>query len=238
MPIRRPVQPQRQGQLPASFIATLRRALADLGISGGGGGGGGATDHGALTGLSDDDHAQYHNNARGDARYSLLAHTHSYDPSGTAAGLIASHEGAADPHSIYLTATEGNAAYATVGHSHSNATTGTAGFMSAADKSKLDGIASAATANATDAALRDRSTHTGAQTASTISDFAESVDDRVAALLVAGSNVTLTYNDVSNTLTIAAAGGAGGGGTLNIDGGNASAVYGGAITIDGGSASG
>lgn len=29
------------------------------------------TDHGALTGLGDDDHPQYHNNARGDARYPL-----------------------------------------------------------------------------------------------------------------------------------------------------------------------
>lgn len=37
-----------------------------------------------------------------------------------------------------------------------------------------------------------------------ISDFSEAVDDRVNALLVAGSNVTLTYNDGSNTLTIAA----------------------------------
>lgn len=34
-----------------------------------GGGGGGVTDHGALTGLADDDHSQYHNDARGDARY-------------------------------------------------------------------------------------------------------------------------------------------------------------------------
>lgn len=34
-----------------------------------GGGGGGVTDHGALTGLADDDHSQYHNNTRGDARY-------------------------------------------------------------------------------------------------------------------------------------------------------------------------
>ena len=33
------------------------------------GGGGGVTDHGALTGLADDDHSQYHNDARGDARY-------------------------------------------------------------------------------------------------------------------------------------------------------------------------
>lgn len=40
------------------------------------GGGGGVTDHGALTGLGDDDHTQYHNDARGDARYSLLGHTH------------------------------------------------------------------------------------------------------------------------------------------------------------------
>jgi hypothetical protein len=34
-----------------------------------GGGGSGVTDHGELTGLADDDHTQYHNNARGDARY-------------------------------------------------------------------------------------------------------------------------------------------------------------------------
>lgn len=40
---------------------------------------------------------------------------------------------------------------------------------------------------------------------SAISGLAESIDDRVAALLVAGANVTLTYNDPANTLTIAAA---------------------------------
>ena len=32
-------------------------------------GGGGVTDHGALSGLQDDDHLQYHTDARGDARY-------------------------------------------------------------------------------------------------------------------------------------------------------------------------
>lgn len=36
-------------------------------------GGEGASDHGALTGLSGDDHAQYHTDARGDARYWPLA---------------------------------------------------------------------------------------------------------------------------------------------------------------------
>jgi len=44
-------------------------------------------------------------------------------------------------------ATSNTGDFATSGHSHSNATTGAAGFMSAADKSKLDGIASGATAN-------------------------------------------------------------------------------------------
>lgn len=33
----------------------------------------GVTDHGALTGLGDDDHTQYHNDARGDARYVQLS---------------------------------------------------------------------------------------------------------------------------------------------------------------------
>jgi hypothetical protein len=190
------------------------------------------------------------------------------------------------------------------------ATGSLAGLMAAADKTKLDGVAAGATANATNAQLRDRSTHTGEQaiatvaglqvaldgkeaagaavaaltahlaagdphpqyttaveaaaaspvqsvagragavtlvkgdvglgsvdntsdaskpvstatatalagkadighghTASEISDFAEAVDDEVASLLVAGANVTLTYNDATNTLTIAATGGGGG----------------------------
>lgn len=94
---------------------------------------------------------------------------------------------------------------------HAAATTSVAGFMSGADKTKLDGVATGATANATDAALRDRATHTGAQPVATISDFAEAVDDRVAALLVPGANITLAYNDTANTLTIAAAAGGGGG---------------------------
>lgn len=47
------------------------------------------------------------------------------------------------------------------------------------------------------------------QAASTITDFSEAVDDRVAALLVAGTNVTLNYNDSAGTLTVASSGGAG-----------------------------
>jgi hypothetical protein len=37
---------------------------------------GGVTDHGALTGLADDDHPQYHNDARGDLRYTPIANNH------------------------------------------------------------------------------------------------------------------------------------------------------------------
>lgn len=52
------------------------------------------------------------------------------------------------------------------------ATTGAAGSMSAADKAKLNGVATGATANSTDATLLARANHTGTQLAATISDFA------------------------------------------------------------------
>lgn len=58
------------------------------------------------------------------------------------------------------------------GAAHANVVAGgAAGFMTGADKTKLDGVATGATANATDASLRDRATHTGTQLASTISNF-------------------------------------------------------------------
>lgn len=70
-------------------------------------------------------------------------------------------------------------------------------------------VAAGATANSADATLLARANHTGTQVASTISDFSEAVDDRVAALLVQGTGVTLSYNDGANTLTISATGGGG-----------------------------
>ncbi|MDQ7989012.1 MAG: hypothetical protein REI09_05190 [Candidatus Dactylopiibacterium sp.] len=56
----------------------------------------------------------------------------------------------------------------TRGDAHAEATDTAAGFMSAASVVKLGGIASGATANATDSALRDRSSHTGTQGISTV----------------------------------------------------------------------
>lgn len=54
-----------------------------------------------------------------------------------------------------------------------------------------------------------RPNHTGTQSSATISDFTEAVQDAVAALLGAGSNVTLNYDDAGNTLTVTASGAGG-----------------------------
>lgn len=84
--------------------------------------GGGVTDHGALTGLGDDDHTQYHNDTRGDARYSLLAHNHT----GVYAAASHSHddlyytEGEVDTLLTGYSATSHNhdASYAAAAHTH------------------------------------------------------------------------------------------------------------------------
>lgn len=54
-------------EVSGSEIAVI--TVGVQGLPGSGGGGGGSNDHGELDGLADDDHAQYHNDARGDARY-------------------------------------------------------------------------------------------------------------------------------------------------------------------------
>ena len=66
------------------------------------------------------------------------------------------------------------------------ATASVKGLMPASDKSKLDGVSSGATANATDAALRDRSTHTGTQAVGTITGLAAIATSGSAADLAAG----------------------------------------------------
>ncbi|WP_210242134.1 hypothetical protein [Mesorhizobium sp. B2-4-1] len=68
--------------------------------------------------------------------------------------------------------TDKPAAFPPETHIHADATETDPGFMSAADKTKLDGVSAGATANATDAELRDRSTHTGTQSADTLTDGA------------------------------------------------------------------
>ena len=91
------------------------------------------------------------------------------------------------------TALDGKAA---ASHTHADATTSASGLMSGADKTKLNGVASGATANATDAQLRDRSTHTGSQAISTITGLQTTLDGK------ADDSVTLT--DAAGTATLPA----------------------------------
>ena len=59
---------------------------------------------------------------------------------------------------------------------------------STAEKNKLADVAANATANSTDAALRDRTTHTGSQAISTVTGLQTALDDKQATL-VSGSNL-------------------------------------------------
>lgn len=52
-----------------------------------------------------------------------------------------------------------------------------------------------------------RANHTGSQLASTISDFSEAVDDRIATTIIASGTLTSTYNDSLNQLVISGTGG-------------------------------
>ena len=120
-----------------------------------------------------DPHTQYHTDARGDARYSQIGHTHAYDDltglpilgtaaaedvsafdvAGTAGAAVTAHESAIDPHPQYLTATEGAAAFDAAGaaasavSSHAAVTAGVHG-ISAFGATLIDD-ADAATARAT-----------------------------------------------------------------------------------------
>lgn len=109
------------------------------------GGGGGVSDHGALTGLGDDDHPQYHTDARaltwlgGRSTSDLLEGTNLYFTNARAdaraVAAVAAHEAAFDPHPQYLTTAEGNAAYQAAGSYQplDAELTALAGLASAAD---------------------------------------------------------------------------------------------------------
>ena len=70
-------------------------------------------------------------------------------------------------------------------------------WAASSDKSKLDGIATGATANATDAQLRDRTTHTGSQTISTVTGLQAALDGKQAAGSYAASVHAHVVGDVS-----------------------------------------
>jgi hypothetical protein len=89
----------------------------------------------------------------------------------------------------------------------SAATASVPGHMTAAYASKLDGIATGATANSSDATLLSRANHTGSQTAATISDFATAVAATASVTANTAKVTNATHDgDVTGatTLTIAA----------------------------------
>jgi hypothetical protein len=97
----------------------------------------GTTDHGALGGLGDDDHTQYHNDARGDARYfQKTEHVDTSAGAGDAGKPVVLDSAGELPDTIHGDRGGGSL--------HAAATGSVAGFMSAADKTKLDGIAAGA----------------------------------------------------------------------------------------------
>jgi len=80
------------------------------------------------------------------------------------------------------------------------ATTMASGLMAAADKTKLDGIATGATANDTDANLKDRANHTGTQAISTVLGLTTALSNKVETSLL-GANSGVATLDGSGKLT-------------------------------------
>lgn len=76
----------------------------------------------------------------------------------------------------------------------------TNGVFTLTEKTKLGNIAAGATANDTDANLRARSSHTGTQAASTISDFNAAVDARIAVLTAGAPAAMDTLDELAAAL--------------------------------------
>lgn len=93
---------------------------------------------------------------------------------------------------------------ASVAYVNSSLTTNSNG-----DRAYADSVATNAQNNAISYSIQ-RGNHAGTQPASSIFDLTEAVQDITGAAIVAGSNVTVTYNDAAGTITVAATGGSGG----------------------------
>lgn len=75
-------------------------------------------------------------------------------------------------------------------------------IFSNAERNKLSGIEEGATQNASDASLRDRSTHTGEQPISSVTGLQEELDDKlenISNLIEAGEGISITGNGTSGS---------------------------------------
>lgn len=167
----------------------------------------GTTDHGALTGLADDDHTQYLNTSRADTwlatktTSNLTEGSNLYFTDERAQDAVGS--ALADSSTVDLTYNDGSntisASVIQAGLDH-----GSIGGLSDDDHTQYHNDSRANTW------LGTKSTSDLAE-GSNLYFTNERVDDRVNSLLVAGSNISLSYNDLANTLTISSSGGGGGG---------------------------
>jgi hypothetical protein len=69
------------------------------------------------------------------------------------------------------------------------------------DASNPNGYETPAQLNTRDTNNRNRANHTGTQTASTISDFAEVAQDSIGSILTDTASIDMTYNDAGNTIS-------------------------------------
>lgn len=130
------------------------------------GGGGGTTDHSLLTNRN-------------------LADAHS---TASITGLDAALASkAASVHSHVIADTTGLQAALDSKAGTGVATTSVNGLMSNTDKTKLDGVATGATANSTDAVLKDRANHTGSQAISTITALQAALDSKAGTAVATTS---------------------------------------------------
>ena len=141
----------------------------------------GVTDHGALTGLADDDHLQYLTESRHDA----LPQDNPHNVTATQVGL-GNVDNTSDADKPVSTAQQ-------------------AALDLKYDASNPNGYETPAQLNARDTANRDRANHTGTQTASTISDFDTEVSNNTDVVAntakVSADGSIDTHSDVDTTTT-------------------------------------
>jgi hypothetical protein len=185
------------------------------------------TTHGSLLGLTNDDHSQYHTDARGDIRYY------------TKPQVNALVSGATIDTSAYYTKNEVNTLVSGVSSGvtdhglltgladddHTQYHNDTRGDIRYYTKGQVDTLVSGVTGVTDHGALTGLADDDHPQYV-LVSALSESIDDRVATFIQNGTGITWDYNDVANTLTpTVTVSGGGGGGATGTAGGDLSGTY-------------